>query len=85
MFSQGADVVEVSGSGQTFVDHCMRNLEDDGGCMAGGMLECVCLHVYLCVCVCVCQCRLMPSLSGRHRRRGNLTSITGLASNTHSV
>lgn len=53
MFSQGADVVEVSGSGQTFVDHCMRNLEDDGGCMAGGMLECVCLHVYLCVCVSV--------------------------------
>lgn len=77
-----ADAFEVSLPGQRFVDHCMQDVWDDGGCVFGE-----CMSVCLPVCVCpVLQCRLMlSSLSGRHRRRGNPTSITGLVSNTHSV
>lgn len=47
-----ADVVGVLGSEQRFVDHCMQDLEDDGGCVFGECMS-VCLHVCLCVCVSV--------------------------------
>lgn len=49
-----------------------------GVCLASAQV--VFARLPLCVSACVCV-----SLSGGHRLRGNPTSITGSASNTHSV
>lgn len=68
--------MDAEASEQRGAAHCMQDVDDDGGCVFDRCTSCVCTFTSVCVCV---------SLSGGHRLRGNPTSITGSASNTHSV